>query len=69
MKKLFWYLPLGFALALVSATGAFATPEPCASSNPTCSPHTAPEIDPILAISGIAMFASTVAIVRARRRR
>jgi len=64
VKKTLKYSFVIFALALGLNSAAHATPSPTAVS-----PKAAPEFDPILAASGLALLGGTLAVLRTRRRK
>jgi len=66
LKTILKCLLLALALSLTASTSARAggfDPFP----KPTPTPKTAPEVDPSLAISGLALLAGTLSVARARR--
>ena len=64
---------LKFALLpLLLAVGGNASAHaavPCASTNPSCKPKTAPEVDPSLAVVGVSLLAGTLTVLRAHKRK
>jgi hypothetical protein len=59
---------LTLALALAAAPSAHAKPQPQPQPQPTpYKPGKAPEVDPALATTGLALLAGSLAVVRARR--
>jgi Spy/CpxP family protein refolding chaperone len=78
MKNLMKYAVLGLALALSSSTFAHASTVVVTNSSwwsiffpphnkPTHNDRTAPEVDPGLALSGIALLGGSLTVLRARR--
>ncbi|MBV8672851.1 MAG: hypothetical protein JOZ33_05410 [Acidobacteriaceae bacterium] len=66
MKKVLWYLPVGFVFALGLGPAAFAQQRPCAAAVPCTK---APEIDSALVVSGLGLLAGAIAVVRASQRK
>ena len=64
MKAILKYSFLALALSLSIAPRAHAAPKPTPVAVP---PKAAPEIDPALAVTGLALLAGSLSIVRARR--
>ena len=64
MKKTLKYSFVIFALALGLSTAAHATPGPTAVP-----PKAAPEVDPALVVSGVALLGGTLTLLRTRRRK
>jgi len=62
-------LTLVFAFGLSIATSATPTPAPCPSTDKNCKPSSAPEVDPALAISGLALLTGSLTVIRMRRRK
>ena len=75
MRNLLKHTLLIFALALCASSAAFATssptpaPVPCSTADLKCKPAAAPEIEPGLAVVGVAVLAGGLAVLRARRRK
>ncbi len=75
MKNSLKYALLGLALSLSVSTNAHASgwgwgpPKLPPPPPPPHGPVTAPEVDPSLAVSGFALLAGTLTVVRARRTR
>ena len=66
MKKTLKYSFVVFAFALGLSTAAYAGP---VSSVPKPSPKAAPEVDPTVVVSGLALLGGTLAALRMRRRK
>jgi len=72
LTKSLKYALLVSALVLGFSSFAFADPgngNGIGEGHGTGNPHTAPEIDPSLAIGAIALFGGTLAVQRSRRSR
>lgn len=71
MNKILKFALLALVLTVAGNTSADAntTPAPCASTNPSCKPKTAPEVDPNVAAVGISLLAGTLTVLRARNRK
>jgi hypothetical protein len=70
MKTILKYSLLALVLSLVVAPSAHAKPKPEPSpdrGHENSGPQTAPEVDPALATTGLALLAGSLALVRARR--
>jgi len=63
MKTFLKYSLLAMALSLTASPRAHAGDTP----RPTAAPKTAPEVDPTLAVTGLALLAGSLSVVRARR--
>ncbi len=63
MKAILKYSLLALALSLTAVPSARALDGP----GPTAVPRTAPEVDPSLAISGLALLAGSLSVAHARR--
>lgn len=74
MKMLLKYSLAALVIALGTSTAAHADPPWWHHDPPHYRPHSAkpnvaPEIDPSLAVSGLALLGGTLTVVRARRRK
>jgi len=70
MKAILKYSFLGLVLLLTFAPGAHAGPRPVpAPPPPTKNSKAAPELDPALAMTGIALLAGSLSVARARHSR
>lgn len=71
MNHLLKYSLMGLVLTLAASTSAHAHGwgwvPPRWEPLPAPKPHVAPEVDPSLAISGIALLAGTLAVARSKR--
>ncbi len=67
MKAILKYSFLALALFLSIAPRAHAAPGPTAPKPTPTAPKTAPEIDPALAVTGLALLAGSLSVARARR--
>ena len=68
LKTFLKYSLLALALSLTASTSARAGGfDPFPKPEPKPIPKTAPEVDPSLAISGLALLAGTLSVARARR--
>jgi LPXTG-motif cell wall-anchored protein len=66
VKTILKYSLLALALSLMAAPNARAHEDPV-KPRPTPEPKTAPEVDPSLAISGLALLAGSLSVAHARR--
>ena len=69
MSNILKFALLTLVLAVGGNTAAHANPAatPCASTNPSCKPKTAPEVDPSLAVVGVSLLAGILTVLRARK--